>query len=286
LSHRAIRYSFILLVGLATSCDRLPWNSEERKPLARVQDAFLYADEVSEILPSGLRGADSLDWFRQYTDQWVRNRVLIDRAVFNLGDEVTGIDELVERYREDLLKYRYQEAMLQKLLDTAITELQILDYFEANSANFELKENIVRAAYLVTVPEAPDLKEAKKMLQSGTREDLVRLEDYCLKYASGFGLSDSTWMSFSELSRKVPIQTYNQQQFLKKNSFVEIADSTRIHLLKIFEYRIKDGLSPLPYVRTTIRSILLNQRRRDILERLERDLLEEALEKKDCELYE
>ena len=43
------------------------------------------------------------------------------------------------------------------------------------------------------------------MLKSGTREDLVRLEDYCLKYASGFGLSDSTWMSFSELSRKVPI---------------------------------------------------------------------------------
>ena len=107
-----------------------------------------------------------------HTDQWVRNRVLIDRAVFNLGDEVTDIDELVDQYREDLLKYRYQEAMLQKLLDTAITEQQILDYFEANSANFELKENIVRAAYLVTVPQAPDLKEARKMLKSGTREDL------------------------------------------------------------------------------------------------------------------
>ena len=221
-----------------------------------------------------------------FEDSFGGSYLVVEPGEFNLGDEVTGIDELVERYREDLLKYRYQEAMLQKLLDTAITEQQILNYFEANSANFELKENIVRAAHLVTVPEAPELNEARKMLKSGTREDLVRLEDYCLKYASGFGLSDSTWMSFSELSRKVPIQTYNQQQFLKKNSFVEIADSTRIHLLKIFEYRIKDGLSPLPYVRTTIRSILLNQRRRDILERLERDLLEEALEKKDCELYE
>ena len=141
--------------------------------------------------------------------------MLIDRAVFNLGDEVTGIDELVERYREDLLKYRYQEAMLQKLLDTAITEQQILDYFEANSANFELKENIVRAAYRSLYPR-PRISRRPKDAPIGNAEDLVRLEDYCLKYASGFGLSDSTWMSFSELSRKVPIQTYNQQQFLRR----------------------------------------------------------------------
>ena len=154
--------------------------------------------------------------------------------------------------------------MLQKLLDTAITEQQILDYFEANSANFELKENIVRAAYLVTVPQAPDLKEARKTLKSGTQEDLVRLKITGSKYASGFGLGQQLDV-LRAVAKGVPIQTYNQQQFLKKNSFVEIADSTRIYLLKIFEFRIKDGLSPLPYVRNTIRSILLNQRRRDIL---------------------
>jgi hypothetical protein len=258
---------------------------EQRDPLARVHDIYLYKDEVESVMPTDIHGEDSLLWVRQYVDQWARGQILMAKASFNLGDEVEEIEKLVSDYREDLIKFRYQEAMVNKYLDTTLTEDQIKTYFEENSFNFELKENIVRASYLITVPDAPKLDEAKRLLKSEKAEDLIALEDYALQYARSYSLRDSNWISFNELSRLVPIQTYNQQEFLVRNSFVEIEDSTSLYLLKIWDYKIRDGMSPLPYVKSTIKSIILNQRRRSLLDELEQELVDEAIQKDHYEFY-
>lgn len=284
-----MRFKPLLLVLLAflpiVACEYLPWKMEQRDPLARVHDIYLYKDEVESVMPTDIHGEDSLLWVRQYVDQWARGQILMAKASFNLGDEVEEIEKLVSDYREDLIKFRYQEAMVNKYLDTTLTEDQIKTYFEENSFNFELKENIVRASYLITVPDAPKLDEAKRLLKSEKAEDLIALEDYALQYARSYSLRDSNWISFNELSRLVPIQTYNQQEFLVRNSFVEIEDSTSLYLLKIWDYKIRDGMSPLPYVKSTIKSIILNQRRRSLLDELEQELVDEAIQKDHYEFY-
>jgi hypothetical protein len=66
---------------------------------------------------------------------------------------------------------------------------------------------------------------------------------------------------------------------------VEIEDSTSLYLLKIWDYKIRDGMSPLPYVKSTIKSIILNQRRRGLLDELEQELVDEAIQKDHYEFY-
>lgn len=278
------RYLIVLLL-LIQACDYLPWNQSERVPIARVNDRFLYVDEVEALIPIELHDEDSLLWVRQYVDQWARNQVMLSKASFNLGDQVKEIEDLVQDYRDDLIKFRYQEAMVDKYLDTTVTLQQIQEYFEQNSFNFELKENIVRASYIITVAGAPDLDDAKKLLRSGKVEDLEELEDYALKYANAYSLKDSSWISFAELTKKIPVQSYNQQEFLQRNSFVELEDGVTVYLLRIWDYKIKDGMSPLPYVRSTIKSIILNQRRRSLLDQLEQDLVDEAIQNKEYEFF-
>lgn len=276
---------FLVLLSLSWACDFLPWNRDQRVPLARVHETILYQDEISVIVPADLHGEDSLLWVRQYVDRWARNQILLAKAAFNLGDEVKEIEQLVSDYRNDLIKFRYQEAMVNKFLDTTVTEEQILQYFEANRSNFELKENIVRAMYLITVPDAPKLDDARKWMRSKKEEDIQALEDYALQYARSYSLRDSSWLSFDQLARLVPVQTYNQQEFLQRNHFVEVQDSTSLYLLNIWDYQIRDGLSPLTYVRSTIKSIILNQRRRNLLDKLEQELVDEAIQKDHYEFY-
>lgn len=276
---------FLVLLCISWGCDYLPWNRDQRVPLARVYETILYQDELSVLVPNDLHGEDSLLWVRQYVDRWARNQILLAKAAFNLGDEVKEIEQLVSDYRNDLIKFRYQEAIVNKFLDTTVTEDQILQYFEANRSNFELKENIVRAFYLITVPDAPKLNDAREWMQSRKAEDLKALEDYALQYARSYSLRDSSWLSFDQIARLVPIQTYNQQEFLQRNRFVEVQDSTSLYLLNIWDYQIRDGLSPLTYVRSTIKSIILNQRRRNLLDKIEQELLDEAIQKDHYEFY-
>lgn len=276
---------FLVLLSISWGCDYLPWNRDQRVPLARVYETILYQDELSVLVPNDLHGEDSLLWVRQYVDRWARNQILLAKAAFNLGDEVKEIEQLVSDYRNDLIKFRYQEAIVNKFLDTTVTEDQILQYFEANRSNFELKENIVRAFYLITVPDAPKLNDAREWMQSRKAEDLKALEDYALQYARSYSLRDSSWLSFDQIARLVPIQTYNQQEFLQRNRFVEVQDSSSLYLLNIWDYQIRDGLSPLTYVRSTIKSIILNQRRRNLLDKIEQELLDEAIQKDHYEFY-
>lgn len=276
---------FLVLLSISWGCDYLPWNRDQRVPLARVYETILYQDELSVLVPNDLHGEDSLLWVRQYVDRWARNQILLAKAAFNLGDEVKEIEQLVSDYRNDLIKFRYQEAIVNKFLDTTVTEDQILQYFEANRSNFELKENIVRAFYLITVPDAPKLNDAREWMQRRKAEDLKALEDYALQYARSYSLRDSSWLSFDQIARLVPIQTYNQQEFLQRNRFVEVQDSTSLYLLNIWDYQIRDGLSPLTYVRSTIKSIILNQRRRNLLDKIEQELLDEAIQKDHYEFY-
>ncbi len=276
---------FLVLLSISWGCDYLPWNRDQRVPLARVYETILYQDELSVLVPNDLHGEDCLLWVRQYVVRWARNQILLAKAAFNLGDEVKEIEQLVSDYRNDLIKFRYQEAIVNKFLDTTVTEDQILQYFEANRSNFELKENIVRAFYLITVPDAPKLNDAREWMQSRKAEDLKALEDYAMQYARSYSLRDSSWLSFDQIARLVPIQTYNQQEFLQRNRFVEVQDSTSLYLLNIWDYQIRDGLSPLTYVRSTIKSIILNQRRRNLLDKIEQELLDEAIQKDHYEFY-
>jgi len=278
-------FSCIALVFLFSCTIELPWNKEDRIEIARVHDKVLYLDELQESIPMGLEKEDSLMRTQQFIDSWARNQLLLHQAEFNFSEDMKGFNKRVEDYRNDLLKYAYQEAMLRKLLDTVVTQSQLERYYEENSSNFELKENILQCSYLILAQEAPKLELARKLFRSKKKEDLEELKKYVVQYNGRLVLSDSTWISMEQLAKTIPIQTYNQQEFLSRNKYVEVSDSLNIYMLNINQFRITDGLSPLTYVRNTIRSVIINQRKLQLLEKLEQDLLDEALKKNYYEVF-
>ena len=77
--------------------------------------------------------------------------------------------------------------------------------------------------------------------------------------------------------KEIPIKTYDKEQFLQNNRFIEIEDSVSLFLVNIKGFKIKDSLSPLSFEKDNIKNLILNQRKLRLIEEMEKKAYEDAL---------
>ena len=275
---------------ISSSCHLLNGdeNEEEGEVIARVYDQYLYEKDLKEIVKfSGFESAqDSILIVQNYINVWAKNQLMLYKAEYNLNEEQKDFEKQINKYRNDLLKFTYQEEYIKQNLDTNISEQEIDLYYSNSKDNFLLKENIVIANYLIVSIKAPEADKAKKWFRSSKVEDFKDLKDYALKYATEFYLGDSSWVSFDKVIAKFPLEKgIDQSKFLTQNNFVELSDTNKIYLLKISDYRLKRNHAPKSYVKNVIQNILINKKKLELLSNLEKNLLEDALKKKEFETY-
>jgi len=275
-------FSLTLIVALA-SC-KLIRKDDEQKPVARVLEHYLYEDDIRG-LTNGLSPEDSTVFIENYIFNWGKEQLLIYRAEYNLRDDQKEFDDLVTQYRNDLLKFAYIDKYITEHLDTTIAEADIVSYYEEHSRDFELKENIVKAEYYIVEKSAPDLEKTKSLWRSGSDKNMEKFSEYVSIFAKEKSVGDTSWVRYSDLAFRVPLQTYNQESLLSKNRTLILEDSLKVFFVAINAYKIKDDVSPLPYVRNTVKSIILNKRKLDLITKMEESLVNDAYDKKDFEIY-
>lgn len=278
-----IRLLVILTLIFSASC-KLVRKDDERNPVARVYERYLYEEDISG-LTHGMDKEDSAVFIDNYIYNWGKEQLLIYRAEYNLREDQKEFDELVTQYRNDLLKFAYIEKYVGEHIDTALSEAEILDYYNEHKADFELKENILKAEYYVVNQNVPDLKKAKYWWNTPSEKNTERFVEFASIFASSKSVGDTSWVRYMDLANKVPLQTYNQESVLR-NKRVLIEDTSNVYFVAINAYKIKDDVSPLPYVRETIKSILINKRKLDIITKMEESLVSDAYDKKDFEIFE
>jgi len=277
----------ILSLIFLSSCDSIfnKGTEEEGALVAKVYESKLFQHDIDAVLPEGLSPKDSASFVQNFINVWAKNELMVYKAEFNLTDEQKQFDEQIRNYRNDLLKYSYLQKYVDDRLDTSISELRIKDYYLTNSQNFLLKENILKIRYIVVPQDAPQLEDLKKLFKSSEAKDLESLLDYSLSFARSFSLEDTAWISFNDFRKIIPIRTYNQQDFLARNAWIELEEEGLIYLAQIKEYKIKDNAAPIFYVKDIIRNTLLNKKRLDLIADLEKNLVNDALKKKEFETY-
>lgn len=280
------RLLHIILISVAAlqGCNLIDKPTEERTPIARVYNTYLYLEDVLPQIPQGLPEDDSTLLVQNIIYKWGREQLLIEKAEFNLSSEATDIDELVENYRNDLLKFAYQQEYVDDHLDTVISKDEMRAYYLENAQNFELKENILKARYYLFPKDMDDLSKTRRWFMGNSKSYQNKFEDAVFNYALIAIEDDTSWIPFEELVKVIPLKTYNQQEFLERNKKVTIEDTLGLYCLEIQEYKIKDDVSPLPYVKETLRNIILNQRKLDLIRKMEEDIFNAAYEKKEFEI--
>lgn len=273
----------LVLFILALGCTHQ--QTEDRQPLARVGQAYLYFEDLAASVPINLVGDDSIAHVQSLIYSWGKEQLLLTKAQFNLPEKQQDIDKLVEDYRNDLLKFAFKEAYVNQNLDTVIAEKAVADYYKENSHNFELRENILKCSYFVIPDKSPILNDIKRKFKSTKPTDWEEVRQYAASFSTTASFDDTTWISFDELNRIFPLEVVNQVDFLRRNTHVIAESEGILFFLRIEDFKIREGVSPIQYVSQTIRNILLNQRKMELIQKMEKKLVEDAYDKKNFELF-
>lgn len=282
---RSLLFSVFLLVALS-SCKLLPSNTNKQgKPVARVYDKTLYREDIEGVIPAGTSANDSIEITSAYINNWIRQELLLKQAEDNLDETNRDFTRQIEQYRNSLIIYAYESELVKQKLDTVILMPEIETYYKANQNNFQLRENIVLASYVIINKNNPVAAKVKSLLLSTREADKEKLQSLCQENGADFLINDGTWLSFTELTRKIPLTVDDPEEFLRKNKYFEVKDSTTMYYVAISAYKSKESISPLNFEINNIRTILLNKRKAELLKRMEEDLISDAMKRNKYEIF-
>ncbi len=279
--------SILLILFFLSSCSFFTKKEEvdTRKPIAKVNNVYLYKEDLKSALPSDYKDKDSALFVNNYINAWAKKQLLLHKARLNLKNINSDIDDLVKNYREDLLINKYREAVVNQNLDTIVSDADIDDFYKKNKEILKLNEELLMLKFIQIDKEIIDKEHIEKLFKSNKTEDIESLIDKELEFKS-FYFNDSTWIKFSDVIRSIPLLkkeevrvSINNSQFLKKE------DSLNIYLIKINKILKRNSISPKSYVLPTIKQMILHNRKLQLLKEIEKTLLNDANKNGQYEIF-
>ncbi len=274
------------VVLLIMSCGSFLKEKEEKEPLARVGERYLYKEDILPLLRKGISREDSASFVTNYINNWASKQLLLDKAKINLQEEkLAEFDALVADYRTDLYTRAYKEALVSQGSDSLVSHSQLKSFYEREKENFKLKEKLVQLRFIELPTEFLNKGEVIKRLKSFTEEDMVYLDSIGVQFRK-LNFNDSIWIRASRVIEEIPPLTIdNQDRYLKKSQFFELEDSIGVYLARINDVRQVNEIAPLSFIEPTIKQVLLSRRKLDYIRKLETELIDEAIKQNEFEVY-
>lgn len=277
----------MLLPCILMACDTYFKKQHDQIPVARVGEAYLYKNDLGALKLDKMSKEDSAAYVRNYIDNWAYKQLLLSKAKINLPQERLKVfEDLVSNYRTDLYTSAYKEALVLKSQDTAVTDSQLLDFYERSKENFKLKERIVQLRFIELPRQNLDKDLISGKLKSFEEADRRYLDSISVQFKK-MNFNDSIWVSVARVMEEIPVLTVdNQDKYLKKSQFFELQDSLGVYLAKINNILEINDIAPLSYMEPTIKQLLLNRRKLNYMKKLEMEILDEGIKQKEFEIYE
>jgi len=283
--NKTFYYIIVLFCFLLTSCDFFQ-PKDDRVPLARVYDSYLYQEDVRNLIPEGTSSEDSALFMSNYVNRWAQDELFMHQAKINLSEKKQQeFKTLIENYRNELYTEAYKDVIISRKIDTTFRDTVIHSYFETNKLNFKLNQDLIKLRYIDVGKNYPDIDELEKMIKRFNPKDKIELEEESLKFRN-YNLNDSVWVKPIEIYNKIgPLDTSKNEEFLKKENFLQLEDSLGVYLVYIKDVLKRNDQAPLEYVAPTIKQILLNRRKLELSKELEKEIIKDAIKNKKFEIY-
>ena len=252
--------AWILLFALSACENPQPIRSDV---LVSVKGQNLSRSEVTGLIPRGISSADSLLLAESIVKKWVKDVLVYDMASRNLGDEKAEVDRLVEEYRKSLVRYRYQERLVEEKLRADIRESEKRDFYERNPGKFVLDKSLIKGVFLKIPVDAPGLSDVRKWYKSADISSLEKIEKYSVQNAAIYEYFYDKWVDFDEVMGNIPMRV----------------------LLNIKEYLPSGEKEPYEYAGPRIEEMLVNQRKVEYLRNFEDELYNDAIRSGDVQFH-
>ena len=256
---------------LLASCDFFQKKTKE-VVVAECYGKYLYESDLVGIVPAGTSIMDSIQSVSTFIDSWIRRQVLIHQAENNLEKEELAFQKQIEEYRNSLVIYTYESQLINQKLDTIVSEDEIADYYEQHKEDFQLRNTMVKAAYVILDEGCPHKETFQKLLSDPDTLLLQNIDVLATYYAVKNYLDVDHWMRLDELTSLIPIEIFNAESFLKKTKYVCFEMNEFTYIVRFVDYLLEESTSPLEMERDNIKSVILAHRKQALLEKMKTSL--------------
>ena len=265
---------FFSIILLSLSCER---ESTELR-LARFQNIYLNESHLINEIPLNLDKEDSAIFVKNYIHKWLVNQMIMEKSENMIPFKVTNVEKKINKYKMSLISYEFEQFYINKRLDTTISKSEINNYYESHLDDFVLNDYVVKCMYIKVPKNSKLVKEIKNnyFLKNEKMVDQImktgQSEEVSLYY------NPEEWVFFDDLLKQIPIlEKYSKIDFIKKKKKVVLEYNESVYFINVFDYIIKNGTSPLSFEENKIKSIILNQRAKNIRKKLRLDLYNDGI---------
>ena len=248
--------------------------------VARVGDEFLSVEEIQELIPKNLNKQDSIRIVNNVIEEWATSKLLIQNAIINLTEiEKSQIDNKSEKYRENLIISEYRNKISNNNPDTSASKDEIELFFSENSKNFKLFEEIIKGRYVKLNKNTFNINEIKRRFRRFDQSDKSFFDSISIQLLNYY-LNDSIWINKKLFFNKIPSLEYDQSLRISKNNLFYVQeDSLALYLIKINNYKKADDYAPLEYIYNRINEVIVSKKRIDYLNKIDKELIGDAITK-------
>ncbi|WP_317127995.1 peptidyl-prolyl cis-trans isomerase [Gelidibacter gilvus] len=260
--------------------------TDNRIPIARVGESYLYQEDVEGLVAEGTSVEDSTLLVNGYITRWATQLLLVDGAKRNLPEKTQNeYGKLVNQYRNDLYTKAYVETLVKRNIDTAVSKSEALKVYESNKESFKLNEELIRLRYINISQNDINKEDIEKRFKRFDERDKRYLDSLSIQFKSYF-LNDSVWINAAQVAEKIPVvNADNKKELLKKSNYIQLKDSLGLYLIQINEVLQQNDYAPLEYVKPTVNQIILNRRKLELIKQFEKDITKDAIKNNQFEIY-
>lgn len=275
---------YSLLCSILVSCEPAAKTSDS-PPVVKVGERELSKEEFRQLNFIPGTAKDSLQMAKKILERWAQDELFYQEAQKKLFDEDLNVTAEIEKFKKELINYRYEIKLIENNLDTTVTKVEIEDYYNSNPENFVLKDNIVKVNYVKIPLASKALDKIKRCIYSANPKDKEQLVSLCQQYAENYFINDSTWLLLEDVKKEIPpLKDLPEYNFYTGRSF-DYSDALNYYYLRIKEIKVKNTLSPLNFETKNIKNILLNRRKMQLIKEYKQQLFEKAKADNTLKIY-
>lgn len=267
------------------SCRAISSFLADSEVVAQVGSEKLYRSDLDKIIPRGMMPEDSARMARQYIHTWASDHIYLKVALEQLSKAERDVTVELEDYRKSLLKYRYEQLYVNERLDTSVTIENIEQYYESHKDKFMLDRPIVKARYLNIAADSPALPKIRKRMSSTEAGDLVEADSLAFSSAVKFTTWSDRWIDMSVLAGEYMTGYETLVASINKGWIEKVDTLGQMRLTYISAMIGKGKTAPVEFCEQKIKDIIISSRKHELVQNLERDLLNDACETGQFKIY-
>lgn len=275
------RSLFIFTALLLTSCSNISDNNSNDL-IARAGENFLYQNQ----LPSFSSEQDSILRYLNYIETWAKEKILYDLSLTNLSQsKKNDLDLLVEKYKVDLYINSYKDLIVNSRIDSIVTDQEIESFYNMNIDNFKLNENLLKYRYLKVPSDNINISRIRRYIQRLNESDRDFLDSLNFQFAD-LKINDTVWFTEREVISSIEfINQKNKSNYMRINRLYEFEDEQYTNYFIVKDLLKSGNIPPLSYLYDRIKSNIINQRKLNLIQNINKEILNDALKSSKYEVF-